>query len=85
MVSELGDLYALEVEASRFPEIWEEQAVRDIRFALLRATDAMSRLGSAAADPAIQTAREALDSAATASILARRLLTEAREARNRRS
>lgn len=84
MVSELGDLYALEVEASNFPEISDEPAVREIHLAVLRATDAMSRLGVTAPDPAIRSARDALDAAVSAASVARRLLAEARAARNRR-
>ena len=84
MVSELGNLYALEVEASNFPEIADEPAVRDIHLAVLRATEAVTRIGSAAPTPAIENAREALDSAVASASVARRLVAEARAARNRR-
>lgn len=82
MVTELGDLYALEVEAAGFPEISDEPAVRDIHRAVLRAADAMSRINAAATEPTLQTAREALDGAVTSAAAARRLLAEARAARN---
>jgi hypothetical protein len=83
MVSELGDLYALEVEASAFPELSADPIFREVHFAVLRATDAMSRVASATADPALKNAREALDSAAAAAAAARRLLVAARASRNR--
>jgi len=83
MVSQLGDLYALEAEASRFPEISEEPAVQAVRLALLRATDAMSRIGAAPSGPAVENAREALAAAGSAASLARRLVADARAARNR--
>ena len=83
MVSQLGDLYALEVEASAFPEISEEPAVREVRLAVLRATEAVSRIGSGAAGPAVDQAREALASAGSVASLARRLVSNARAARNR--
>lgn len=85
MVSELGDLYALEVEASNFPEISDAPAVREVHFAVLRATDAMSRVGVSATDPVVRNARQALDSAAASATAARRLVVEARAARNRRT
>jgi hypothetical protein len=57
MVSELGDLYALEVEASSFPEISEDPAVLEVRLAVLRATDAVSRIGNGATGPAVEAAK----------------------------
>ena len=85
MVSELGDLYAIEVEAANFPEISEAPAVREVHLALLRATDAMSRVGVAAPDRAVEIARQALDDAVGSAAVARRLLAEARAGRNRRT
>ena len=83
MVSQLGDLYALEVEAASFPEISEEPAVREVRMAVLRATEAVSRIGTGASGPAVDHAREALAAASPVASLARRLLADARAARNR--
>lgn len=84
MVSELGDLYALEVEASNFPEIAETPAVLAVRLAVLRATDALSRIGPRASAPAVAQAREALASAGSSVSAARRLVSDARASRNRR-
>jgi hypothetical protein len=84
MVAQLGDLYALELEAASFPEVAEEPAVQEIHLAVLRAADAMSRIGSTAPDLAVQAARVALEEAVTAASVARRVLAQARAARNRR-
>lgn len=84
MVSELGDLYAIEVEASNFPEISDAPAVREVHLALLRATDALSRVGVAAPDRVVENARQALDAASASASAARRLVIEARIARNHR-
>jgi hypothetical protein len=83
MVSQLGDLYALEVEAAGFPEIAEERAVQEVRLAVLRATDAMSRIGNGSAGSGLEAAREALAGASASASVARRILAEARAARNR--
>ena len=85
MVSQLGDLYALEVEASGFPEISEEPALQAVRMAVLRATDAVSRIGAGKAGPSVENAREALAAAGSAASLARRLLADARASRNRQA
>jgi hypothetical protein len=84
MVSRLGDLYALEVEASNFPEITEAPPLVEVRLALLRATDAMSRLGAVASAAAMETAHEALESAGSSASQARRLIADARALRNRK-
>jgi len=65
------------------PEISEEPAVREIHMALLRATEALS-LSMAAPEQAVQRARHALDAAVTSAATARRVVAEARAARNRR-
>ena len=86
MVSQLGSLYALEVEAEAFPEIGEEPPLRAVRLAVLRAAAEMSRLTSLARpgnDPGLAAAREALHSARAAAESARALIREARAARNR--
>ena len=85
MVSELGDLYALEVEAANFPEISDDPAVRHVHLTVVRATEAMSRIGAEASDPLLQAARATLDSAVASAAAARRLLAAARAARNRRA
>ena len=85
MVSELGDLYAIEVEAANFPEISEAPAVREVHLALLRATDAMSRVGVAAPERVVENARQVLDDSVASASAARRLVVEARAARNRRA
>ena len=86
MISELGDVYALEVEAAAFPELYSEPALKDVHLALLRATDAMSRVAMirGADGERLEQARAALDAATAAATAARRLLSDARAARNRR-
>jgi hypothetical protein len=85
MVSELGAVYALEVEAAAFPELASDPALQDVHMALLRATDAMSRVASirGADGDRLDRAREALDAAISAAVAARRLLAQARAERNR--
>ena len=85
MVSELGAVYALEVEAAAFPEVASDPALNDVRMALLRATEAMAGLTAirGADGDRLEQAREALDAAMAAAASARRLLTQARAARNR--
>lgn len=85
MVSELGAVYALEVEAAAFPELASDPALTDVHMAVLRATEAMAVLAAirGADGDRLEHAREALDSALSAASSARRLLAEARAARNR--
>jgi hypothetical protein len=86
MVSELGALYSLEVEASAFPEISAEQALKDVHMAVLRATDAMSNMAARPGETAgLERARAALDAALSSATSARSLLATARAARNRKS
>jgi hypothetical protein len=86
MVSELGSVFALEVEASAFPELSAAPALNDVHMAVLRATEAMAGLTAprGADGERLEQAREALDAALAAATSARRLLAEARAARNRR-
>ena len=85
MVSELGALYALEVEAANFPHVASDPAFVTVHLALVRATEAMVRVaGVASGEPrGLDHAREALDSAAGAAESARRLIEQARAERNR--
>ena len=45
MVTELGDVYALEVEAAGYPELASDPALKDVHLAVLRATEAMAAPG----------------------------------------
>lgn len=84
MIAELGELYSLEVEASSFPEVCEDAALRDVHMAVLRATNEITHLTGEAKDTACMArAREALDSARASASSARVLLSHARVARNR--
>ena len=86
MVAELGDLYALELEAEAFPEVVEQPPVHEVRLAVLRASAEMSRLtgeGRLDDERCLAAAREALDSARGAADAARALLRSARAARIR--
>lgn len=85
MVSELGSVYAFEVEASAFPELACEPALLDVRLALIRATEAMSRVASVrgADGDRLDRAREALDAAVSAAAAARHIVVQARAGRNR--
>jgi hypothetical protein len=85
MVSELGAVYALEVEAAAFPELASDPALTDVHLALLRATEAMAGLAAirGADGDRLEHARQALDAAVSAASAARRLVAQARAARNR--
>lgn len=85
MVSELGTVYALEVEASAFPELASDQTLKEVHMAVLRASEAMARVAAirGADGDRLERAREALDDALSAASAARGLLAEARAARNR--
>jgi hypothetical protein len=85
MVSELGTVYALEVEAAGFPELASDPALKAVHLAVLRATEAMAGLAAirGADGDRLELAREALDSALAAASSARFLLAEARAARKR--
>jgi len=85
MVSELGGVYALEVEAAAFPELASDPVLNDVHMAVLRATEAMAHVAAirGADGHRLEQAREALDAALSAASSARRLLTQARAARNR--
>ena len=84
MVSQLGDLYAVEVEASGFPEVSEEPAIQQVRLAVHRATQEMTLVAAGRGqDAQIDRARASLDEARDAARAARVILTEARAARNR--
>jgi hypothetical protein len=87
MVSELGDVYALEVEAAAYPELASDPALRDVHLAVLRATEAMAGLAAirGADGERLEQAREALDSALAAAAAARGLLVQARAARGNQS
>lgn len=85
MVSELGAVHALEVEAAAFPELASDPALKDVHLAVLRATEAMAGLATirGADGDRLEQAREALDAALSAASSARTLLARARAARNR--
>jgi hypothetical protein len=85
MVSELGTVYALEVEAAAFPELASDPVLKDVHMAVLRATEAMSRVAviRGADRDGLEQAREALDAALSAASSARCLVAQARAARNR--
>lgn len=84
MISELGELYSLEVEAASFPEVCDDAALRDVHMAVLRATNELGSLTGAAGDAACMArAREALDAARASASSARVRLSHARTARNR--
>ena len=76
MVTELGDVYALEVEAAAFPELASDPALNDVHLAVLRATEAMAGLAAprGADGDRLEQAREALDAALAAATSARSLL-----------
>ena len=84
MVSELGDVYAVEVEAAAYPELASDPALKDVHLAVLRATEAMAGLAviRGADGERLEYAREALDAARSAAAAARRVLIQARAARN---
>jgi hypothetical protein len=84
MVSELGDVYALEVEAAAYPELASDPALKDVHLAALRATEAMAGLARirGADGERLEHAREALDAALSAAAAARRLVVQARATRN---
>jgi hypothetical protein len=85
MVSELGAVYALEVEAAAFPELASDPALNHVHLAVLRATEAMAGLAAirGADGNRLGVAREAIDTAMSAASSARHLLAQARAARNR--
>jgi hypothetical protein len=85
MISELGAVYALEVEAAAFPELASDPALKDVHLAVLRATEAMGRIAAirGADGDRLEQAREALDVALSAAAAARTLVVQAREARKR--
>jgi hypothetical protein len=84
MISELGELYSLEVEAAAFPEVCEDAALKDVHMAILRATHEITSLTGEEKDTACMArAREALDAARASASSARVLLSHARAARNR--
>lgn len=79
MVSELGDLCALESEAAAFPELAVDPALSEARLAVLRATDAVSRVAAGRTDEtSVTSAREILDTAVEATRVARNLILHAR-------
>jgi hypothetical protein len=84
MVTELGDVYALEVEAAGYPELASDPALKDVHLAVLRATEAMAALSTirGADGERLEKAREALDAALAAAATARSLVARARAARN---
>lgn len=85
MITELGAVYALEVEAAAFPELASDPALKDVHLAVLRATDAMTRVATirGAEGHRLEQAREALDAALSAASSARSLLVQARASRHR--
>ena len=84
MVCELGELYALEAEAAAFPEVTNDPAIREIRLAVLRATDEMQRVARSPFQSAhLDRAREALAGARAQAGAARIVLLHARARRNR--
>lgn len=84
MVCELGELYALEVEASAYPEVSDDPAMQLVHMALLRATDEMSRVAAGVRDRgSLDRARQALDAARSSADSARVLIVHARVSRNR--
>jgi hypothetical protein len=85
MISELGAVYALEVEAAAFPELASEPAMRNVHMAVLRATEAMSRVAEVRGTDGdrLDHAREALDAALDAAASARSVIVQARAQRNR--
>ena len=85
MVSQLGDLYAVEIEAAEFPEVAEKPAILEVRLAVRRATREMTLVAAAGAGQIAQIdrARTALDEARGAARAARMILAQARAARNR--
>ena len=83
MVAELGDLCALETEVASFPELAVDPALGEARLAVLRATDAVSRVAAGRADEqSVVSARETLDSAMEATRVARSLILHARAQRH---
>ena len=83
MVSELGEFYALEVEASAFPELNGDPAIEKIHIAVLRATEEVRRVASAHRDHRLDHARDALFAARSSADAARLLIVRARASRNR--
>ena len=85
LISELGSVYALDIEASNFPELANAAEVVEVKSALVRATEAVAKAAVCGEPDTLATARRALDEAGSAAQGARRLLTAARTARNRRT
>ena len=83
MVSELGELYALEVEAAAFPELSGDPVIRDIHIAVLRVADEMQRVARAPLKSDLERARQALLAARRSAETARGLIVHAQAARNR--
>ena len=85
MVSELGGVYALQIEAAAFPELASDPLLNHVHLAVLRATDALGRVTAirGADGDRFEQAREALDAAVTAASSARSILVRARAERNR--
>jgi hypothetical protein len=85
LISELGAVCALEIEASAFPELAAGPEVEDVRAALEKATDAVARATACGEPRTLDAARKALADAEAAAGAARLLLARARAARNRAS
>ena len=84
LVYELGELYALEVEATAFPELSEDPAIREVRLAVLRAADEMQRVaGNPHGGVRLERARAVLAGARETAGAARVVLLQARARRNR--
>jgi hypothetical protein len=83
MVSELGEIYAIEFEAAAFPELTDDPAVRKIHIEVLRATDEMQRVARAPREVRLDRARDALAVARETAAAARLAIIHARAARNR--
>lgn len=86
MVAELGDLCALETEAAAFPELAVDPVLGEARLAVLRATDAVSRVAAGRSDEqAVNNAREIVDAAVEACRVARNLILHARAQRHQKT
>jgi hypothetical protein len=85
MISELGGVFALEIEAAAFPELASDPLLDRVRLTILRASDAVARVAAirGADGERFEQAREALDAALDAASSARAAVVRARSERNR--
>jgi hypothetical protein len=83
LVCELGEIYAIEIEAAAFPELTNDPVIQKIHIEVLRATDEMQRIARSPRAVSLDRARDALAHAQETAAAARLAIVHARAARNR--